>query len=217
MRAIFTFPDPPTEHELHLSCESSASSYGQPVPVNEAGEAIDLVSWAFYRTTEATDEEVEAFEAAGYPVRWGLTFTVHLPHVGSYWGGECDNATAECCCVVAEVAIRRFIDATWPGATYRFLPWRMDGGLPPLSVEPGGRDSAYVGRLDLFVEQHWTEWAAEAAAEVDADLGDPPTHGPGDPQRGAKAWARMAAYCERDLALALFVATNHRKGRRTPT
>lgn len=70
MRATFTFDDPPTEYALHLSTEHSASSYGVPVVVNKAGEAIDRTSWAFYRVTEATDEEVEAFAAAGYPVTW---------------------------------------------------------------------------------------------------------------------------------------------------
>jgi len=201
MRALFTFADPPTEHELHLSCESSASSYGQPVVVNEAGEAIDLTSWAFYRVTWASDPEAAAFQRAGYPLRWGLTFKITLPHVGSYWGSACDAPTAERACDIAEAAIRSHVNETWPGACYQFLPWRMDGGLPPLSVEPGGPDSAYAGQLDQFVERHFAEWAAEAAELVGlADLGDPPTHGPGDPHRGEKAWARQAAYCEREAA-----------------
>ncbi len=70
MRAMFTFADPPTEHELHLSTESSASSYGQAVAVTEEGEAIDQFSWAFYRVLEATEGELEQFRAAGYPPRY---------------------------------------------------------------------------------------------------------------------------------------------------
>jgi hypothetical protein len=57
-----------SEHVVSLSTESSASSYGQPVVVTDDGEAIDQFSWAMHRVLEATEEEIAAFRAAGYPV-----------------------------------------------------------------------------------------------------------------------------------------------------
>jgi len=56
-------------YEVHLSEESSASSYGQPVVVTADGEAIDRFSWEFHGMLEATAEEVMEFEACGYPCR----------------------------------------------------------------------------------------------------------------------------------------------------
>jgi len=56
------------ELEVHLSTEHAASSYGQPVAVTEDGEALDAFSWTLYRAVDATNDEVWAFEAAGYPV-----------------------------------------------------------------------------------------------------------------------------------------------------
>jgi len=162
MKAIFLLDDDRTERQLHLSTQHSASSYGQGVVVTEDGEAVDQFSWSLYRTTWASDPEVEAFEAAGYSVRWALEFTAYLPTSPTYWGADCTPELAERCCDIAESAIRSYIDTTWPGAECEFRRWPNDGGLPALSVEPGGRDSAYVGQLALFVERHWTEWAQEA-------------------------------------------------------
>ena len=193
MKALFTFTDPPTAHDLHLSTEHAASSYGLPVVVNEAGEAIDLASWALYRVIWASDPELAAFKAAGYPVRWGLTFTVHLPTCPSYWGSACDAVTAERACVAAEAAIRGFIGETWPGAAYEFRRWAEDGGLPPVTCEPGGRGSVDASRLARFIARTWTEWAQWAASG--SDLGNPPTHGPGDPHSGEKAWLQFAGRC----------------------
>ena len=70
MRAQFVFdPEHPTEHNLSISTDSSASSYGQAVVLSD-GEPVDPLSWSFYRLIAATAEEVEALDAARYPVVW---------------------------------------------------------------------------------------------------------------------------------------------------
>ncbi len=54
------------EHTLSLKLDHSCSSYGQPVLVNEDGEAVDPFSWNFYELTEATEADKDALCEAGY-------------------------------------------------------------------------------------------------------------------------------------------------------
>lgn len=157
MRALFTFDDPPTEHDLHLSTESSASSYGQPVVVTAEGEAIDQFSWAAHRVIEATDEEVEAFEAAGYPLTWGLSFVVYMPTCPTYWGAACDHKTAELCCREGELAIGAYISERWPGASCEFHRWPNNGGCPRPTVDPEGPQAE---ELEAWVQRTWHQWAS---------------------------------------------------------
>lgn len=65
MKARFLLDD--EIYDLTLSSEHSAASYGQTVAVTSEGTAIDAFSWACYEIVDATDDELENFEAAGYP------------------------------------------------------------------------------------------------------------------------------------------------------
>lgn len=64
--------DSPGPHEVRLTTESGASSYGQPVVVlAEGGVPIDSFSWALaWRIVAATPEELVALREAGYVVRF---------------------------------------------------------------------------------------------------------------------------------------------------
>ena len=65
MKAVNLVTD--EERELKLSTEHSASSYGVPVLVDvESGEAIDAFSFACYRLTEASEQELQQLREAGY-------------------------------------------------------------------------------------------------------------------------------------------------------
>ena len=58
-----------SEHCVTLSTIHPAASRNHPVAVTADGRAIHSVSWHWHRIIEATDEELRAFEAAGYPAR----------------------------------------------------------------------------------------------------------------------------------------------------
>ncbi len=53
-------------YTLRLTTDHAVSSYGQPVIVTEAGEAIDKFSWGFYELVEITDKEMNDLKKAGY-------------------------------------------------------------------------------------------------------------------------------------------------------
>jgi len=57
------------EHIVILSTTHPAASTGHPVAVTADGQAIHSISWQWHRVIEATDEELTAFAAAGYPAR----------------------------------------------------------------------------------------------------------------------------------------------------
>ncbi|MGR8980435.1 MAG: hypothetical protein ACU84H_10150 [Gammaproteobacteria bacterium] len=66
MKTQFTLPNgEPTDCEIEITTKHSASSYGRPVLVNENGDVIDPMSWAFHRIVSATSEEIERLKALG--------------------------------------------------------------------------------------------------------------------------------------------------------
>lgn len=66
MRTQFTLPDgEPTDCEVEITTEHSASSHGRPDLVNDDGDVIDPMSWNYHRIVYATPEEIEQFKAMG--------------------------------------------------------------------------------------------------------------------------------------------------------
>ena len=66
MRTQFTLPNSePTDCEVEITTEHSASSHGRPVLVNEDGDVIDPKSWNFHRIVSATSQEIEQLRALG--------------------------------------------------------------------------------------------------------------------------------------------------------
>jgi hypothetical protein len=66
MRTQFTLPDgEPTDCDIEITTEHSASSHGRPVLVNEDGDVIDPMSWAYHRIVYATPKEIEQLKAMG--------------------------------------------------------------------------------------------------------------------------------------------------------
>ena len=66
MKTQFTLPNSePTDCLIEITTEHSASSHGRPVLVNEIGDALDPMSWAFHRIVSATPEEIEQLKALG--------------------------------------------------------------------------------------------------------------------------------------------------------
>ncbi len=71
MRGIFLLDDDRLEHELTVTTDHPASSYGIPVVVmEETGEALDAFSLLWWRIVEATDEERQLLAETGLPVVW---------------------------------------------------------------------------------------------------------------------------------------------------
>lgn len=67
MKTVFTLTG--TDHEITVTTEHSASSYGQAVAVAEDGEAIDIFSFSAHEILDATAQELDALARAGYPLK----------------------------------------------------------------------------------------------------------------------------------------------------
>lgn len=66
MKTQFTLPnEEPTDCQIEITTNHSASSHGRPVLVTEDGDVIDPISWAYHRIVSATPEEIEQLKKLG--------------------------------------------------------------------------------------------------------------------------------------------------------
>jgi len=66
MKTQFALPnEEPTDCDIEITTEHSASSHGRPVLVTENNDVIDPMSWAFHRIVSATPEEIAQLRALG--------------------------------------------------------------------------------------------------------------------------------------------------------
>lgn len=66
MKTQFTLPNgEPTDCEIEITTDHSASSHGRPVLVNEDGDVIDPISWDYHRIVYATAEEIAQLKELG--------------------------------------------------------------------------------------------------------------------------------------------------------